>query len=60
MKVTIISSILVYLNRDPNQGPKHNQTISLQIKGKLMDAYIQCWHRPKLGQLLPQLSQHQK
>ena len=48
MKVRNISPILVYLNSDPKQGPKHNQTTSLQIKGKLMDAYIQHWHRPKL------------
>ena len=51
MKVTNISHILVYLNSDPKQGPKHNQTISLQIKGKVMDVNIQHWCRPKLGQM---------
>ena len=51
MKVTNTSPILVYLNNDPKQGPKRNQTISLQIKGKLMDSYIQHWCRPKLGQM---------
>ena len=51
MKVTNISLILVYLNSDPYQGPKHNQTISLKIKGMLMDAYNQRWCRPKLGQM---------
>ena len=51
MKLTNIYHILVNLISNPNQGPKHNQTISLQIKGKLMDAYIQRWRGPKLDQM---------
>ena len=51
MKVTNISHILVYLNSDPKKGPKHNQTTSLQIKRKLMDAYIQHWCKPKIGKM---------
>lgn len=51
MKVRNISPILLYLNSDQNQAPKYDHTLSLQIEGKLMDAYIQCWRRPKLGQM---------
>ena len=41
MKVRNIYPILVYLNSDLKQGPKHNQPTSLQRKGNLMDAYIE-------------------
>ena len=51
MKVTNISPILVYLNSDPKQGPKHTQAISLQINGKFIDGYIQRWRITKLGQM---------